>query len=326
MNLRGTYTLTVSDINGCTQTDNITITPGISEIHGKVYQFPARAYLIDYDSIMGTLTAIDSFDITQDSNAFIFNNLPPNHQYLIKAAPLPLFTPSNYFPTYYYKALFWNDADGITTSSISNSVFISLVEGSNPGGPGFIGGLISEGANFTQTGGSTEDEGDPLANQIIHLLKQDDTPVTYTYTNVNGAFSLDNLPYGNYKLVLDILNKNRATKYLTLSPDHASTNVQFIVNEKNVVVSNIQLNKTVPSFTVLPNPALDEISIFIQSPKNVDASITLTSSTGKTVITRDQVLNPNNNIKLDISTLPSGTYFIHLQTNNKVLTQKIIKL
>ena len=57
-----------------------------------------------------------------------------------------------------------------------------MIHGDNPGGPGFIGGLISEGANFTGSDDSRSGDGDPLENVTMLLLDENDNPVAHTVT------------------------------------------------------------------------------------------------------------------------------------------------
>jgi Concanavalin A-like lectin/glucanases superfamily/Secretion system C-terminal sorting domain/F5/8 type C domain len=70
--------------------------------------------------------------------------------------------------------------------------------------------------------------------------------------------------------------------------------------------------------SIYPNPATDFINInTTEQIKNVF----IANVTGQTVA----VFAPNTQNKYNISNLPSGIYFVNMQTNNQIIRQKIIK-
>jgi hypothetical protein len=90
----------------------------------------------------GTLTAVDSSDFGPTSyvGEYFFGDVDPG-TYLIKAALLP--GSAGYednMPTYYGNVLYWDEAS-LATAPNNTFYIISLQQGINPGGPGFIGGL-----------------------------------------------------------------------------------------------------------------------------------------------------------------------------------------
>lgn len=73
-------------------------------------------------------------------------------------------------------------------------------------------------------------------------------------------------------------------------------------------------------FTVSPNPASDYISIKASiDGNNYQTSVTITDISGKKIITTDL---QNEEKTLDISALPTGTYFISFANNNKLVNTK----
>lgn len=125
--------------------------PGHVPLYGRVYRDRnyAQAYqvfLIVHDSAAGTLTAVDTFENNGSAyGTFFFWTTPGD--YLVKAALTPSDSKyTDYLPTYYGDSLNWYDATVVSTS-MRPYLRINLVPGVNPGGPGFVGGLISQGAN-----------------------------------------------------------------------------------------------------------------------------------------------------------------------------------
>ena len=131
--------------------------------------------MIEYDTIDGgTLTLVDTTSIGNSPAggiSYFFDNVPAG-SYLVKAALSEnSIGYENYLPTYHGDVLFWDDATYVDVPYDFFSADIHLIPGENPGGPGFIGGLVIEGANFTGFADTRDGEGDPIANvQVIFCL------------------------------------------------------------------------------------------------------------------------------------------------------------
>ncbi|MGZ5281338.1 MAG: PKD domain-containing protein, partial [Bacteroidia bacterium] len=144
-------------------------------IDANTYADSAYIYLIQGDdSVNHTLTAIGTGIIVNkagEKNEYTFTNFPPG-KYTLKAA---LSKNSKYFkvffPTYSTSVLKWNEAEGVYISELYNKKHADIILklGLNPGGPGFIGGKISAGAN--------KKEGDPLKDIQVMLFNADKEPV-----------------------------------------------------------------------------------------------------------------------------------------------------
>src|SRR5690606_8095380 len=162
--------------------------------------YPATVFLIYNDTAQGTLTSIRSVQ-TGPNGRYEFCNVPMG-VYLVKAA-LSAGHPSyhNYMPTYYGNSLFWNYATSVALSQNQSQIDIWLIAGQNPGGPGFVGGYISQGANKT---GSF---GDPIAEVPVLLLDMFDNPVQYIYSDENGRWSFDDVAYGTYQVYAEYPGK-----------------------------------------------------------------------------------------------------------------------
>ena len=78
---------------------------------------------------------------------------------------------------------------------------------------------------------------------------------------------------------------------------------------------------TVTNFTIYPNPANDEITIET-SLSPVISQLSIMNLNGQVVLTR-QITGPKN--QLDVSTLPSGVYFVRLTNEKTVKVGKFVK-
>lgn len=160
---------------------------------------------VDRDSLTNdtTLTAIDTLIAPWGEFGKIYDHNPAGSGYLLlKAALRPNNAQyANYMPSYYTGTLHWSAASSFAFPDTTR-VFVlttpllhfSLAAGVNPGGPGFIGGSVLQGAN-KGTG-----VGDPLNNRILLLTTAAGQAVAYTYSDGAGAFSFPGLPYGTYQL------------------------------------------------------------------------------------------------------------------------------
>ena len=86
---------------------------------------------------------------------------------------------------------------------------INMVAGDNPGGPGFIGGSIADGAGKSLS---------ELGGIMVILLDANGNPVGFTHTDEDGNYSFDNLAYGTYTIHVEILNIPSEQQTVTIRP------------------------------------------------------------------------------------------------------------
>lgn len=80
------------------------------------------------------------------------------------------------------------------------------------------------------------------------------------------------------------------------------------------------------SLHVYPNPAVNETEIVYNTTVSVPVNMKLVDLLGNELISqRAQSFAGLNKFKIDVSTLPAGVYYITLNAENKLLTQKLIK-
>lgn len=102
-------------------------------------------------------------------------------------------------------------------------------------------------------------------------------------------------------------------KVLTITPDDVVTN--YILSTEDV--------EKEPLFTLLPNPAENEINIQLKNLNPENLHLDILDSNGRTVFSENTI---NNNSMIDVSSLSSGLYFVSLKQNEKTIgLQKLIK-
>lgn len=284
-------------------------------------------YLIQVDStpVLGTtLTAIDTLQMAMpDSGYYYFTHVLPG-RYLVKAAlDSNSMYYANYMPTYYDTVLYWNIATSVVVGPNVFHADIHLVPGNNPGGPGFIGGLVSQGAN------KTNGPGDPIEGASVLLLTDQDEPVTHTVTDNAGKFGFDNLAYGSYKVRVEVLGKTSEIFYATIDASNEEVdNANFKVNKTDVTVGiwNRPIENEL-NVTVYPNPASTIMSIALGGEVNENLDFRMVDISGRTVMLEPALLGPNQNqVSISLDQIPTGTYLIELYQNDvPVYRSKLVR-
>lgn len=281
---------------------------------------PGIVYLIEYDSTTNMLTAIDTTNFNY--NYYFFTNVDTG-SYLVKAAldSLSIYY-SDYLPTYYGDVLFWDDATYIFLYSDVSYIIIYLIQGNNPGGPGFIGGDVSQGANKLMPG-------DPIADVEILLLNMDDSPVTYTYTDASGNFEFNNIAYGTYQVYTEITGKITYPVIITIDSINPSvSNINILVNEDDIIAStahNDVISQSYQNVIIYPNPNNGIFTISNFGLADV-YKLEIIALKGKIVYSDVIRLDKNDTKEININNLSKGIYFLKIQTDKCVEYRKIIVL
>ncbi len=317
--------LTVTDtVNSCSDTYCAYVAGGSNtnpnnnfDIQGLAYSdsstgtwSEAMVYLIEFDSLSQTLSVVDS-QLTQ-GGYYIFRNVAAGN-YLLKAALVPS-APAygDYLPTYYQSVLFWYDAATVSVPTGPNNFYsIYMIQGTNPGGPGFIGGNVNQGANKTG--------GDPLSNVQVMLLNMDDSPVGYTYSSSTGAFSFDDLPYGTYKVYAEVIGKPTYPNIVTISANKESvTDVAVVVEDNGVYSSVKEVDATyVDGTNFFPNPVASTGTLTFNAKEAGNVTVRVLNMLGQVILEQQtQVLPGSQAIMVDMSNQQAGAYILSISFNN----------
>lgn len=327
--VEGTYCVTVTRENGCTSTAcveayfpttsfSVWVAPGDS-INGD--PVIADVYLIEYDSLAGTLTLAYTQQ-TNTSGLAEFADIAPG-RYLVKAAVVAGtvgFT--DFLPTYGHSALLWSNAYRHTVYPFSgNGAYVYLIPGNNPGGPGFIGGQVSEGANVTGGNPQAEfsGEGDPVPGVSIIITLPDGTAVAATTTNANGAYSFPSLAYGTYIVTIDIPGVAPVSTTITLSLEQPGfSGINFNLTESGVVLSAKDID--FEAFTkVSPNPVHDVLQVELT---DTDGELLLTNMEGQIL---QKVAVNTTQMRLSLASLPEGIYLLTARSAKGSQSTRIVK-
>lgn len=310
--------LTITDNAGCEARfcQNL----GGYDIDGEVFANGDRvsngqAFLIYHDPINQTLTAIDTVPVQR--GRYRFTNVGPG-TYLVKAA---LNTNSIYYrdflPTYLGDKLFWHQAISIVIASSGVQLPpINLLPGANPGGSGFIGGLISQGANKQSEG---------LENISVLLLSENGQEISHTLSDEDGIYSFADLGYGTYKVYVEIPGKLSNPWIVTIGPDTPSFDeADFEVGEVSITTGFKPIHFD-SNIALYPNPARDVLYIKLAMHTFSDVQLSLMNMTGQVLIQNQQTLQKgNHDLNININHLPEGVYILNIRVNEQSVAKRVV--
>jgi hypothetical protein len=316
-----TVCLTVVDsLNNCSDTQCSTFTVGSNNCYGYISgQLYAGSnnqpldegvvYLITYDANTNMLTAVDSM-VVDSGNYYFFGPLACG-DYLIKAAAYPGSQYySNHIPTYYGNSPFWAFAQTISIGQANIQVTsdVTLIAANNPGGPGFIGGDVTQGANKM-------DPGDPVGGMQVNLFDMNGNAIAYTYTDANGEFGFENLAYGTYQVYVEQLGVQTIPAIVTISATDPSANDVHILASETLITTGInEFDFEGAISNVYPNPVTDGAAINFNLEAEVLFDISVVDLAGRTVSTETvSVASGENTLRINAEGLTEGYYFLNIQ-------------
>lgn len=326
----GSYNLTVVDVNSCTAFESATVNQSLPD--GKisgVINFQGAPItsgtveLIRKDGVLpGDLTVVDTF-IVSTGGVYMFANVEAG-LYLVKAVGDTSFY--NCAATYSVNTVQWDLADewNITSNCSNDSqiVTIDLIELPVNSGTGTINGRLVEGSSLFNKA-----PGDPLSDIDITI---DQSPggsiMAATTTDINGYFTVNNLPIGTYTIYADMPGYGVVLQTIDINLSTPSYDVVLcsdtlidMIEVCEMNVTSIKKSIAEKDIKIFPNPAKDYLNI---SFSNKDAfTVEITDVTGKIVLTKRIIGDVE---RIDISSLQNGMYFVKVQSEGVDFVQKLM--
>lgn len=326
----GTYCVTVTYDDGAQVSSCTELVAGASidmrmffATPGLVDQKFGDLWLIEYNPDQGgILTAIDTVPFVERIGRF--ENVPKG-TYLLKGSLSPNSTLfADNMPTYWPDDLFWNEAQSMTIDNIFEHQFarIFVRQGQNPGGPGFIGGLVSEGANLHAGSGADfgNASGQGLAGVSILLTTPDGTPIAHIVTNAIGQFQFPDLAYGTYHVWIDLPGIAPVFAEITLSAENPSiNNLSIKVDDDSASMStatlDLQTQKAL-SIQISPNPATDMFNINLEAFKGQEVRLSVSNMNGELFLEQHWQNADSKPVQVNTISWPAGSYIIYAQSEN----------
>jgi PKD repeat protein len=261
-------------------------------------------WLIGANNSFYAETLIDS------AGTYYFGGVPAGSYYIYA-----MLTPGSpnffgYMPTYYENSLSWQGATIVNSAEPNAWYPINLVPSffwSN--GPASITGTIN-------WGGSFKSGGNPAANVEIVLFNNTGAPIAYTFSDNDGNFAFNNLPYGEYRLHAEMTGKTTEAVVINLSENTSSANINLIVSETAISalgIGNVQLPGLVAG-NPYPNPVGEILYLDLNNPANVIAMTEVIDLQGRIIFSKSINLpSGKNQITIPTGNLSKGMYLLRIK-------------
>ncbi len=262
------------------------------------------------------------------SNYYSFGQQTNAGNYMVKATLDPNSpAAADYLPTYHFNTVHWDEANLISLPSSGSGLYnIILDDGQNlTAGSGQINGTVTEGDGFTANG-EGDRGGTPRPNTSVLLFDENEQPITHTLTDDQGKYSFGSLPFGTYKLEVEIVGIEQVERWVTLSDNNPIANGNDFQVTENGIVLDLREILAGSGLEIMPNPTTGILNLKLEASNNFKASFQLTRLDGTTVLVENQqVAKGNQRFSLDLSSLSAGFYILHVNTGNEVISAKVMK-
>ena len=328
----GVYSVTVTTAAGCSYWDSYIPTSLPPDISGTVTDHLSnplagqKVYLIDHDPALASLSAVDS-TLTDAAGYYEFCTVTLDTAY-IKAAPDSAAYPTD-MPTYYSGNLMWAAATPIPAGTLPATANFATLFGSNPGGPGFIGGLLTQGANKTLA------PGDPIPGMTMWLYSSTlSQPIDHTVTDANGYFFFGNLPLGDYFVLADkpgVSTTNVPSLTLDLQ-NVVRDSLDFRLHSTylELVLNTVAVTPQRPGFAlaISPNPMGETGLLHAILPEETDLRFAIHDLRGRQLYATASMHLPAGQHQFRLNPgqwgIAAGTYFVRVQAGTGMTTLKIV--
>lgn len=276
----------------------------------------ALLYLVQFDPTDSSLTAIDTLSADQWGQVSFTASYDSLY---LKVAPDSALFPDE-LPTYYFGANLFVNANALHMDC-DLAVGIQTIAGQNPGGPGFIGGKITQGAN--------KKAGDPIGG-ISFFLKKNGTRdfIAADISDENGWVQFANLPLGTYEVWVDDpkVNNARAPMLILDAANSQQAYVSFLLHERYLEIGAFAVaiepeNYTASYVKIFPNPSKAMIQVKFDEPQE-RGLVRILDLNGRL---KKQVSFRGNSLIIDRNEMASGIYFIEFWNNKELMhTDKLV--
>lgn len=291
------------------------VSSSMPSISGTVYvgdQAFSDATIQLFKKVNNTYVA-EKLTTVSKSGHFSFSYLEPA-TYILRAIPQTEFSISSslYLPTFYYSTTNWEQAFEISLQGKVEGIDLQLIEYTpvSNGNSEISGNVL----NNDNTAGYNELYKEFIYFNVPVYVLQNGKIVGYAVTDIDGNYTISNLPKGTYQVYIDIPGYTY-TKEIVYLPEDAKAEVNFIVKNGEIAL-DIDTPYTMVQTKVYPNPAIDYITI---SSTQLPLQVTVFDILGNIVLTA------TNTQTLDVSVLPQAVYTIQIKSAASIETLPFVK-
>ena len=307
------------DDNLSVEITQITTISGVV-IYGGVYNGIIELYQKNTGVTPNTYSLIASVAV-DGTNAYNFSGVA-DANYLVRSVPIGM---SDVVATYFPNAVDWTDATEIDSDpALSINKDITPFNSIDLNGTGTVNGSIGYGPYGFTKASFVMAEGVEvfLKNTVSNTFAQ-------ASTDVNGLYEFDNVPDGNYQIIVNIPGYTQISSYdfVVNATDVDFSDLDFLIDEDEIFKSGflgVSPSMDVTELDVYPNPTSGEL--FIQIPEVMsDFNVSIHNQLGQNVFNQDVTNNNTQNYFVDITNVENGVYFVTVQNNSAVYQMKVVK-
>jgi hypothetical protein len=337
-----TYTLTVTDVNGCTANTTATvfvapaanISGHVSYSGGSVSSGTNTIALYLYSPIASSFDTIMTSTLDASGN-YLFSSIA-NGDYLIKIFPDTSVYPT-LIPTYYGNEFLWDSATVVTHNCSATTADISVLETPPAIGPGSVSGTVYEDFGFTRT------PGDPIPGVDIKLGRNPGGQLVASTTTGTGPtvgqYSFSGLPVNingeHYTIYVDIpgLVRDSTYSFVITGTDTGLNGLDYFADSNSVYpnagtvgIKPIELRSS--KLTIYPNPSKGNVNIEYTIETSSKVNLSIYNILGVKVAELANNNQSSGSYKFNVSAADndfhSGVYFISLIVNDKATLQRLV--
>ncbi len=298
---------------------------------GSPYYGPLKVWLIKYNPSTTMLTASDSlsFSVYGTSASYSFCGMTTD-SFRVKAAVDSVSGTIGYLPTYHNSSPFWNSATVVYHTAGTNDINknITMGSGTPTTGPGFVGGLVTSGANK-----GTADEL-PVPNLLVFAINNATGSILQsTYTDATGRYTFSSLPTGTPIKIYPELINYITTPYpaITLTASTPSmTTAHFSQNTLSETITPIvssvsPINATNTKIGIFPNPAHGTLNVAWSNITSGIGIVTLADITGRNVLEANINMDQTSgSTHINLSDISAGLYLFSIKANGINYNTKVV--
>lgn len=279
------------------------------------------AFLYALDTLTNNITLIDSA-IIDTLGYYDFHNTIPGI-YIVKAMLTSNSTSyGQYISTYYGDSMSWNKAIQINLSTTNYwGADINLIP---------VVPLIPGNGSISGTIYNNVKKGTPLEGIEIVMLDNNNNIVGIDYSDINGQYSFLMIPFDTYTIYPEVTGLISFSTTVTLdSANQDITGLDVSIDGKTATVGIQEeiIRHALNSVNIYPNPTTENINIKLFLNKPSEIQVNVFNQSGQLITTNlSDELAGEQIIKLNISNLPKGVYFLQVISASQTINKKLIKL
>lgn len=302
-----------------------TVSTPVNSIFGTVSGFTSptvglldtvRLILIEIQN--GIWTPIDT-QFVIDSAGMAYFNIPVNRigQFSLLAT-LMSGNAANYVPTYLGNATTWSQAQtlSLANGTISNAFITLAAAGGTGGGNGGVGGGVNQnGLPVTGSAG--------IPGVQVQLHNTGGQVLKATHSNSQGSYNFSQLPYGDYKLHVEMMGVAFTPYAFSISTSNPNPQIHFSVSNQGIAASLLQEAFTLEG--IYPNPVHGQAYIRLTGNASGHVKARLLDMQGRLLAQQYYDLTEGiNEFAFRVEGVVPGMYFMEVESAGKRSTQRVL--